>query len=787
MDVKTRIRAGAFAAGLAASVGQVLVLRESLVLFHGYELSTGLVLACWLFWTGLGSLWGTRPGGRNVPRASHLVPAFLLLALAVPGSVLWIRAGRLVWSLPPGELAGLGTMLGASVTGTAPAGLASGALFAFLWRLARASAPGKASGVYAAEAAGAAAGGLLFHFLFLPLAPVLDAALMTACVPAAAALLFARQDPPEWKGFCFIEMLGLVLVLAAAAALYAGPIERASRLWQWGPDFVRSVDTPRQNLALLKNGDQASLFGDGLWIASLPDAKTEETSVHPTLLEHPAPTSVLLVGGSPALPREVLKHPSVTHVVELQPDEAVPRLFAPFETDGSDDGSRDPRVRVIAGDPRVTLAAGPESYDVIFLNIGEPLNAGLNRFFTEEFFQQVRRCLNPGGILSVALPAALDMPGPIEARFLGVLKRTLGAAFPDVLPLPGEMARLLASTETGVLTKDVDLMAARLAERRISSGYVRDDWIRDQMNPMRFAYLEAVLGTGEGSGINRDFDPLAFRHVLALWAAQVFPGWLGEASSRDGRTGTPAAPNDWSRVAIGAAGLALFAVFGVLWWAGRKREVVLLNSALTGSALMGCEVGVLFVFQVLAGFLYAEIALIVAAFMAGAAVGASETETRRRRGKARTGDIERLLRVQAALGVFLFLLVPLFRMLHKGEAFGGVFSTGTALSILFALLALAAGVLGGAHFRIAAGLLERVSAEKEAAPGSEPDVEGRAGGVLYGWDLAGAALGSLAASVLMIPAFGFEKTFLIFAGLLVAGSGALLIAGGEHRGRGKAR
>ena len=56
------------AAGFAATVGQILLLRELLVLFYGNEMSTALVLAGWLLWTALGSalsarlLAGTPPG-----------------------------------------------------------------------------------------------------------------------------------------------------------------------------------------------------------------------------------------------------------------------------------------------------------------------------------------------------------------------------------------------------------------------------------------------------------------------------------------------------------------------------------------------------------------------------------------------------------------------------------------------------------------------------------------------------------------------------------------------------
>jgi len=36
-------------------IAQVVLMRELMVAFYGNEISLGLVLACWLLWTALGS------------------------------------------------------------------------------------------------------------------------------------------------------------------------------------------------------------------------------------------------------------------------------------------------------------------------------------------------------------------------------------------------------------------------------------------------------------------------------------------------------------------------------------------------------------------------------------------------------------------------------------------------------------------------------------------------------------------------------------------------------------
>ena len=41
--------------GLTAAIAQIVLMRELMVVFYGNEMSLGLMLASWLFWTSAGS------------------------------------------------------------------------------------------------------------------------------------------------------------------------------------------------------------------------------------------------------------------------------------------------------------------------------------------------------------------------------------------------------------------------------------------------------------------------------------------------------------------------------------------------------------------------------------------------------------------------------------------------------------------------------------------------------------------------------------------------------------
>ena len=185
------------ACGFASSIGQIIILRELLVIFYGNELAIGLIFACWLLWTALGSSVGGRYGARITPNASVLPTALVVLALLLPASVLWIRATRIIWAIPTGEMIGPFSMLLISLAGTGLFCVTSGALFGLSWTsLAAISENGSGQPllIYLGEALGAATGGLFFYFVLLPRTSIFNATLLIGLIVLVlAAVLFGVQ------------------------------------------------------------------------------------------------------------------------------------------------------------------------------------------------------------------------------------------------------------------------------------------------------------------------------------------------------------------------------------------------------------------------------------------------------------------------------------------------------------------------------------------------------------------------------------------------------------------
>ncbi|MDK2956354.1 MAG: spermidine synthase [Desulfovibrionales bacterium] len=709
------------AAGFASTTGQVLAVREALVLWSGFELAAGLILASWLLFAGLAAA-----AGGALPRRSdrgRRVLAFgaPLLSLALPATLLLLRAVRPIADLGPGELPGLGVLLAAGLAAPAPAAAASGLLYAAAWSEASAGEASRPIRVYLLEAFGAAAGGLLLAFVLLPGAGALRGCLLASLAPLAAGLLCIEcVDKKRLAAAAWLACAGLL-----AVGLYAaGPLDRASRVWQWGRDAVRIEDTPYQNLALLSREGQLSLFANGAWAFSLPDPRTSEPAAHTPMLEHPDPKNVLLLMGDPfGLPPEILKHPSVERLDCVLLDAAVLRI-APDRLAG------DPRLFVHVEDPAVFVRSTGRRYDVILLGGGDPVSMEASRLYSVEFFQDLKKRLARGGVLAFSISGPSRGPGPIKLAQLKALSDTLRLAFPKVLVLPGDNALFLAGGQAARLSADAGLLADRLARRGLALDYVRPDSLQDLMSPFARRYLDQVLEQPSGQPSTL-LHPWAFLHALTLQAQAASPRAAALLQQ------LMQTPRRIFRLGAGVLAFGL-AVFAMAAPTGARPAAV--ATATAGGGLMVFELALLAGCQAALGSLYSRLALLVGAFMAGLAVGAAAVSVLGRR-----RPNVRLWAIHLALCLGLLGLAAGLPGLVRASAPGWTFY----------LLALLGGCLGGGHYAASVASLAR-----GRAPGP--------GAGLYALDLAGAMVMAVASSLAVMPLYGVQEALFVQAALCLS-------------------
>jgi spermidine synthase len=157
-----------------------------------------------------------------------------------------------------------------------------------------------------------------------------------------------------------------------------------------------------------------------------------EALVQPAMLTHPHPETVFIAGGGEgATLREVLSHKTVKRVVMVDIDEEVVALCQKFLPNYSRGSFKDKRTELLHTDAREYLARSRELFDIIIIDLPDPIEEGpAYLLYTQEFYHLVRDRLTANGIISVqAGSAALT-----ELLNLASVNKTLKSVFPIVCP-----------------------------------------------------------------------------------------------------------------------------------------------------------------------------------------------------------------------------------------------------------------------------------------------------------------------------------------------------------------
>ena len=158
-----------------------------------------------------------------------------------------------------------------------------------------------------------------------------------------------------------------------------------------------------------------------------------ETLVHPALVMHPDPRHVFIGGGGEGgTLREILAHRSVEHVVMVDLDQQVVDLCREHLPQHHQGAFDDPRAELVFGDARAYLENSSQQFDVMVMDLVDPLEGGpAYLLYTEEYYNIARARLKPGGIL-------VTQSGPagylsLHECFTTIFK-TLDTIFADAAP-----------------------------------------------------------------------------------------------------------------------------------------------------------------------------------------------------------------------------------------------------------------------------------------------------------------------------------------------------------------
>ncbi|MEA3488988.1 MAG: methyltransferase domain-containing protein [Candidatus Omnitrophota bacterium] len=743
MDFKKTITLSMILTGATAMVSQIVLMREFLVIFYGNEISIGIILASWLIWGAFGSAVLGRFSDLISARIRVFSSCQFWLSFVIPLSLLSLRLSKGFMGIATGEILGYSPMIVCTFVILCLPCAIMGFMFSLACRVYRDLADDPAESVariYVMEAVGALSGGLLVSYFLIRYMPALNILLILFFLNMLASAAMRRHSEHFRAKSFFFRVTVALMVLAMTGVLLggAGRLRRFSleRMWE-GFDVLESKDSVYGNITVTKRGKQRSFYENGLHLYTVPDRLSAEESVHFALLQGQDPGDVLLIGGGVGgLLEEILKYP-VKKVDYVELDPTIIGMAKKYLSGADASVLESPRVNIINEDGRFFVKRTHNSYDCVIISLGDPYTAQLNRFYTVDFFRELSRILKPGGVVSFGLTSSENYIGEELRDYLRSIYLSLKTVFPDVLVIPGETAYFLSCKTKGVLTHDSSVLMERMKEKGVNTVYVREYYLFNKLSNERCAYTENTIEENVDVGKNRDFKPISYYYATVFWGTHFntpFFRRILRAVTRE---------NIWLAAAVFCF---LILVFGFFSAKRRGKRTALLAVMTTGFAEINFQIAVILSFQVIYGYVFYKLGVIITSFMVGLALGGWIIA----RYMSRIKDSMAVFSwTQLSICIYPLILPVVFLWLSQTHS-DTVSWLGS--NLIFPFLPVISGIIGGIQFPLA----NKIYLE-------DKDKLGHVAGLSYGLDLLGACVGSFLAAAFLVPVLGIFQTCLLAA------------------------
>ena len=558
-----------FFTGISSIVTQLLTFRECYAQFHGNVFVIAMIFFVWLSAGALGT-WLVHYCPQCLFTVRKLGILCLFLSVIPAFQIIEIRTLRTIFFIPGTAIGFYNIFLFITITISLYAFLIGFALpYTFMvyktWNLKL-----DAANIYIYDNAGDALGGLLFSFILVQwCTPVLVSVIINIPILLMGLILLL-------KPFRLIYSIFLCLVLI----IFVTPIfwERSS-LELFKGKMVNYTESRYCRIQVFQNDNQTVLLEDGIPRSSDGNIAAEETIVHCGLTQLDKIQRVLTLSANAGIVREIQKyHPLAIDNVEIDAVKSlIEQEYKFIKIDG---------INMFYEDGRKYIRNSQLHYDAIILNLPEPDTFQVNRFFTDRFFEIVAHRLNTGGILVFHVDGFDSYLSETLKQQISTLYKTAKSQFTHIEIFPGE--QLIFVCRNGNIQMDIPQL---LAKKNIETQYLQYFFYGD-ISKERIQYVrDQLIKTAE---INRDDQPVLVRLTVEKW------------------------------LSIFHTDLSLFIVVLVLLFCcymvlARTTEFVLFSSGMT---VMGFEILLIFLFQMMFGYVYYQICWIVTFFLIGLLPGA---------------------------------------------------------------------------------------------------------------------------------------------------------------------
>ncbi len=557
-----------FIVGFVSTSVQLLLMREIMNLTGGYELITGVFLGSWLTASAAGSVLAGRSRFSNLRTISLLFSLSPLLSLLLLVTLTRIMTG-------PGETPDFLKSLVITFIMLMPFCLASGYIFIKLLSAARTRddfVPGKS---FSIETTGGILAGIILSVLTSGL--LNTGQILVVILVSAAAWAVLSYFPAGSLSDYLIKSLFAVI---AAAALMAGPGTVLRQLMMPGIRVSVTKDTPYGNITKGLYGGEVSMYYNQRLLSYSEDAVEREENIHYALLPAKNPQKILLVSGNLASSLEELAKYSPEKVIYVENDPGLIEMTQ-VNTDAYSFS-----IGIEMRDAFRYIRETGEKFDVAIVLLPPPSTLALNRYYTSEFFAQIRDRLNPGGIFMCS-PGSYDFYLNRESVLLySSVFNSMRDIFRYVRPVAGHKLHFISSDSAFPVS-----FSRMTEEKQISNIYVGPDFLYDDLIELKSDELLSVLDANVRQ--NRSASPIACFYYQSYNLSR-YPHAKALA------------------IAVSAA------IFALSLLTIRRKNILMY---FTASSLAGFEIIILLILQITIGNMYQFTGTVIASLMTGLAAG----------------------------------------------------------------------------------------------------------------------------------------------------------------------
>jgi spermidine synthase len=269
--------------------------------------------------------------------------------------------------------------------------------------------------VYAANTFGAILGALVVSLTLVPAIGTQNSERVILLLSAAAALVVLLPQLARSRSMLLTAGLTASMLLAIQLARGIDPIP--GKVIAYGRRIM--ISSPNSELLYTVEGRNSSVaitrWSDGAVEVDVNghveattepyDMKLQRMVGHLPALIHPNPKSVLGIGfGAGVSAGTFTRYPGIEHITVCEIEPVIPPTSTRYFAKEDYDVYHNPRTRLVYDDARHYLMTTTDHFDIIASDPLDVFVKGTAALYTKEYFEAVKRHLNPGGLFTLYVP-----------------------------------------------------------------------------------------------------------------------------------------------------------------------------------------------------------------------------------------------------------------------------------------------------------------------------------------------------------------------------------------------